>query len=125
VAQAAPIETPAEMPQLYAAVPAPKMVTVKLERNYVPLGELDAEGKPTGVPNHVVTGYWQDEIKRKNPMGQEVIIQPLAFIENQPKPPPQPGVGQADKLWAGTVVKLPVEEAKTLRAKGNASVEID
>lgn len=36
------------------------------------------------------------------------------FIADEPAPPPFPGVNFAHKLWAGTVVELPTEDAHKL-----------
>lgn len=36
------------------------------------------------------------------------------FISGEPRPAPFPGVSQSHKLWAGTVAKLPAEDAKRL-----------
>jgi hypothetical protein len=77
-----------------------KLVSIKLLRNYVPMGQ------------HEIVGYHKDARYVKNAAGQMVEIEKAEFVAGQPKPPVQPGVGYPSKLWAGTVVKLPTDEAK-------------
>lgn len=107
---------------LYASVPKAKMVPVMLERHYRPKGE------------HEVLGYLQPEIKRKRPDGTFEIVQREEFIADanpetgviSPMPPPLAGVGTfSGKLWAGTKVRLPVDEAKFVRKEGIGAIEID
>lgn len=90
-----------------AATPQPseKMFPVKLLKNYRPAGVFE------------VVGYHQPEIKQKDSAGRVVIVQRAEFIEGAIAPPPFPGVGFETKIWAETVIKLPVDEAKTVVAK--------
>lgn len=121
---AAPVEPEAKKADfnLYASVPKAKMVPVMLERHYRPKGE------------HEVLGYLQPEIKRKRPDGTFEIVQREEFIADaNPEtgvigsmPPPLAGVGTfSGKLWAGTKVRLPVDEAKFVRKEGIGAIEID
>lgn len=122
-APSAPLPSP---PPAEAA--RPKMVAVKLERHYRPVGVLDDKGQPTGIPNHEVVGHWTPRIERKDPRTNKMeVVQEEAFHPGEPMPPPQAGVGsQASlKLWAGTVVRLPVDEAKRARAAGIGTIEVD
>jgi hypothetical protein len=48
-------------------------------------------------------------------------VQEAKFIEGEMAPPPYPGVGFLTKVWADTVLKLPMEEAKRLVSKNLAS----
>ncbi len=112
-----PIPPLADQPEegfsLYAAVPAVKLRTMELKRNYRPVGDFE------------VVGYWQQEIKKKGPDGKEFIAQPRVFIEGEKAPSPMPGVEIPHKLWAGTVIKIDVAEAKTMRANGIADVSLE
>lgn len=93
--------------------PAPKMVTIKLTRNYRPGGEFE------------IVGHWKDEIKVKNAAGQEVVVQKREFIPGETAPPRLAGTGFADKIWAGTVIKVGKDEAKAIRAADIGTVEVD
>jgi hypothetical protein len=62
-------------------------VSVRLLKNYKPIGWYE------------VQGHFDAEEE---------------FVKGQPAPPPYPGVHFEHKLWAGTVVKLPAEEARSL-----------
>jgi len=93
------------------------MVSVLLSRHYRPAEDPE--------PVFEVLGYWKDEIKRKNPAGQEVIVQKREFIKGESKPPAQAGTGSATKLLAGTLVRLRKDEAKYVRENGIGTIEID
>jgi hypothetical protein len=106
----------------------PKMTAVKLERHYRPKSDV-----------FEVIGYWQPEIRRKDTTGVERVIQreefvsKVDYVEDSPTfgkikmaPPPQAGVGSASlKIWAGSVVRLPNEEARTVTRAGIGTVEIE
>jgi hypothetical protein len=96
-----------------APPPAPARVTIKLNRNYRPGGDFE------------VLGYWQDEVKVKNAAGQEVVVRPREFIKGEVAPPKLAGTGFANKLWAGTVIKVSKDEAKAIRAAEIGTVEVD
>lgn len=98
---------------LYASVPAAKMRVMELKRNYRPIGEYE------------VVGYWQEEIKKKGPDGKEFIARPKAFIPNERAPSPMPGVDNPNKLWAGTVIRINVDEAKRMRSLDIADVSLE
>ena len=104
------------------APPEPDWVTIKLLRNYRPNDHYE------------VLGYWQDEKTRKDSIGQIHVIQANEFISRpradddpriEPKPPAVAGTGFVNKLWAGTVIRVPKDEAKFLRKEGIGEVEID
>lgn len=82
-----------------------KLFPVVLQKNYVPKGEYE------------IVGYLKDEVKRKNPAGQWVVVEKEEFIEGEMKPHPSPGVGFPGKIWAGTTIRLPIDEAKVLVSK--------
>lgn len=97
--------------------PEVKMFPVLLTKNYVPKGDYE------------IVGYLKEAVKVKNAAGQLIISEPEEFIEGVMKPHQSPGVGFAEfydrdgkkilnaKIWAGTQIKLPIDEAKALVAK--------
>jgi hypothetical protein len=113
------LNTPAPAPEaagfeLYADVPAPKMVPILLSRHYRPMA------------NYEIVGHWKPSVEVKNAAGKMVEISPATFVEGEPMPPPIAGVGSESlKLWAGTVVRLPSEEARRARRLEIGTVEID
>lgn len=126
----APTETPTEIfpAETVAAMQAakPKLVAIKLERNYRPRGEYE------------VVGWDRPEKAVKRPDGKTIIIEEAAFVTEKyddelspdhgkvrPAPPPLSGTGTGGKIWAGTTIRLPVEEAKAVRKLGIGSYEID
>lgn len=82
-----------------------KLFPVVLSKNYRPVGEYE------------IIGYLRPEIRQKDAAGVDRIIQTEQFIEGEMKPHVSPGVGFPDKIWAGTHVRLPLDEAKRLVAK--------
>lgn len=84
---------------------AVKLFPVILSKNYVPCGAYE------------IVGYLKEAIKRKDAAGNWRVVEKEEFIEGEMKPHQSPGVGYAGKIWAGTHIKLPVEEAKGLVAK--------
>ena len=110
--QVAPIETTPATPVLPEA-PKPPMVTVKLSRNYRPAGDFE------------IVGHWKDEIKVKNAAGQEVVVQKREFIRDEVAPPKLAGTGFADKLWAGTVLKVAKDEARHIRTHDIGTLEVE
>lgn len=98
------------------AQPSTKLFPVVLLKNYVPISEYE------------IVGYLKDAVKRKDAAGTERIVEREVFVEGQMKPHQSPGVGFGEninddgrktnaKIWAGTTIKLPVDEAKNLVAK--------
>jgi len=104
--------TPSE-PDKMPPKPDEKLVSIKLDRNYRPAGYYE------------VVGWHKEEVKRKNAAGQMVVVEPAEFIADQIKPPVVAGTGFANKVWAGTVLRVPETEARTIRKNGIGSVEID
>ena len=88
-----------------------KLVKMTLTRHYRPAGEFE------------VVGHNLPEIMRKGADGRMHVIQQAAFVPDAPMPPKTPGVGIPGKLWAGTILKLPEAEARTLRKNGIAEIE--
>lgn len=93
--------------------PDEKLFAVRLDRNYAPKGYFE------------VVGYHKDVVQRKNAAGQMVTIEPAAFIEGERKPPNIAGVGFATKVWAGTVIRVTQDEARTMKAQGVGSLDFD
>jgi hypothetical protein len=105
---------PQEIPTM-ASEPT-KLFPVLLMKNYVPRGQYE------------IVGYLKEAVKQKDAAGNLRTIEPEAFIEGEMKPSAYPGVGfdameMKDKtivnakIWAGTTIRLPVEEAKHLVSK--------
>lgn len=92
-----------------AEKPSEKLFPVKLLKNYRPAGTYE------------VVGYHRPERAAKDAAGRVVILEEAGFIEGEMAPPPFPGVGFDNKIWADTVLKLPIEEAKRLVGKNLAA----
>lgn len=90
------------MTQVAPTPAAEPLVAVTLLNHYVPMG------------SHEIVGYHQQRIVAKDAGGREIVKQEAAFIPGAMHPPPHPGVGYPNKIWARTVVKLPREEARRL-----------
>jgi hypothetical protein len=95
------------------APPPPKLRAMELKRHYRPTGTFE------------LVGYNRPEIKRKAPDGREIVIQDAAFIPDEMAPSPMPGVEVKGKIWATTVIKVPADEARTMRANGIADVALE
>lgn len=100
-----PKEEPMASEPAAPAQPSEKMFPVKLLKNYRPAGDYQ------------VVGYQRKEERVKDSAGRETVVQEAAFMEGEMAPPPLAGVGFDTKIWAETVVRLPVNEAKTLVGK--------
>ena len=106
-----------ETPQAPAAsVEKQKLFPVVLTKNYVPRGQYE------------IIGYLKEAVKRKNAAGTWIVVEPEEFVGGEMKPHQTPGVGfgamtMADgkqvnaKIWAGTHIRIPLDEAKGLVAK--------
>ena len=88
-----------------APVQPSKMFPVLLTKNYQPAGEYE------------IVGYLKEAVKAKDAAGNLKIVEEEEFIEGEMKPHQYSGVGFAGKIWAGTTIKLPVDEAKSVVAK--------
>jgi hypothetical protein len=98
-------------PATYVMPPKPDdavMIAVKLEKNYAPIGYYET------------VGWDRPKIEKKGPGGVIVVIQEAAFIKDEKAPPAVAGTGYANKVWAGTTIKLPEEEAKHVDKVGIA-----
>lgn len=108
--------SPAKEIPIMASDETVKLFPVVLNKNYVPAGTYE------------IVGYLKEAVKRKDAAGNWKIIEPEEFIEGVMKPHESPGVGYGAmemtdgsmvnaKIWAGTTIKLPVDEAKTVVAR--------
>lgn len=114
------------------APPPPKMVRVKLLRNYrpqerpnpayVPSPKQDGRYLP---PVFEIVGHWKPAVIVRNKLGKDEELEPAKFIDGEPAPSSKSGVGFADKLWAGTIMRVTSDEAKYMRANGIGEIEID
>lgn len=95
-----------------APPPAAKMVTVKLLKNYRPINPFET------------VGYTREAILKKNAAGMMETVRPEEFIEGELPPAVQVGTGFETKLWSGAVIKLPADEAKSMRKAGIAEYEV-
>ncbi len=105
---------PTDEPQ---ATASQKLFPVTLIKNYVPMGTYE------------IVGYTKEAVKRKNAAGDWKIIEPEEFIKGEMKPHQSPGVGFGPsfdkdgnitinaKIWAGTQIRVPVDEAKYVVSK--------
>lgn len=85
--------------------PAETLFPVVLSKNYCPRGKYE------------IVGYLKPKVQRKNAAGQMIVVEPEKFIEGEMKPAPLPGTGFPNKIWAGTTIRLPVDEAKFVVSK--------
>lgn len=85
-----------------------KMFPVVLKKHYAPSGE------------YKIIGHLQPKVEHKDAAGRMITIEPEKFIEGEMQPPPYPGTGFPNKIWAGTHISLPLEEAKMVVAKNIA-----
>jgi len=107
---------------------APKMVRAKLLRNYRPqeaLDPTDPAKKRRLAPVFEIVGHLKPAVVVRNVLGKEEILEPEKFIDDEAAPSPKAGVGFADKIWAGTIVRFTAEEARYIRANGIGEIEID
>mgnify|MGYP007071662261 CR=1 FL=1 len=89
------------------AVPQPeKLFPVVLVKNYMPAPGI----------NYEIIGHLQPKVENKDAGGRVTLVSPEKWIDGEPSPAPIPGAGYPNKLWAGTHVRVPVDEAKRLIA---------
>lgn len=102
------METATQEPRTRNREPAaekPSRFPVKLLKNYVPVGEFD------------VIGYDKEEVRMKDAAGRWHILEAAEFVAGEVKPPVYPGTGFPNKIWAGTTISLPVDEARGIIEK--------
>jgi hypothetical protein len=83
----------------------PGMFPVRLTKHYAPRGEYE------------IIGYKRKAVERKDSAGNKFLVEPEKFVEGEMHPPPYPGTGFPNKIWAETYIKLPIDEAKEAIAK--------
>lgn len=83
---------------------AEKLFPVVLLKNHCPSG------------NYEIVGYLKEAVTVKDAAGNWSVLEPERFVEGEMKPYQTPGVGFEGKIWAGTHIKLPLEEARRLVA---------
>lgn len=81
-----------------------KLFPVVLLKNHCPSGNFE------------IVGYLKDAVKVKDAAGNWTVLEKERFVEGEMKPHTSPGVGFPGKIWAGTHIKLPLDEAKRLVA---------
>lgn len=81
----------------------PKKYAIRLDRHYRPAGEFE------------VVGYHKPEVRVKKPSGEWEVVEQEEFIKGEVGPAPLPGVNIQNKIWAGTVIRLDEEEARTVQ----------
>lgn len=106
---------PKEIPDMASETEAPKaevkLFPVVLLKNYVPSDQYE------------IVGYLKEAVKVKDAAGGLKIVEPERFMPGEMKPHQSPGVGFGEmvmkdgktvnaKIWAGTTIKIPVDEAK-------------
>mgnify|MGYP003499144082 CR=1 FL=1 len=77
-----------------------KLFPVVLSKNYAPVGKYE------------IVGYLKPKVERKDAAGRMLLVEDEAFIEGEMHPAPYPGTGFPGKIWAGTTIRLPLEEAR-------------
>jgi hypothetical protein len=85
--------------------PDEKLFPVVLNKNYAPCGKYE------------IVGYLKPKVEKKDAAGKMITVEPEKFVEGEMHPAPYPGTGFPNKVWAGTTIKLPVEEAKNAVAR--------
>jgi len=121
--EAVDMETIGHTPAVAAKIEAakPKLVPVRLLRNYRPMTDV-----------FEVVGYHKEAIIRKRPDGKMVTVEEGGFFKEHdeagviiPAPSAMVGTGFGDRLNAGTVVRLPRDEAKRARDLKIGELELD
>jgi hypothetical protein len=72
-----------------------------------------------------IIGHRVPAVVRKDASGREFVVQPAEFVAGEGAPPPQAGVGTSGKIWSGTVIRVPQDEARTMRANEIAERSVD
>lgn len=91
-------------PKEIPAMASETMFPVLLTKNYVPRGDYE------------IVGYLKEAVKQKDAAGNWRTIEREEFIKGEMKPHVSPGVGFPRKIWAGTHIRLPIDEAKHIVA---------
>ena len=98
---------PADPQDMTPPAEGARLAAMLLKRHYRPMGFYE------------VVGHHTREVWRKKASGEQYLAEPSEWKPGEKADPPVAGaLGFADKLWAGTVVRLPFEEAKTIQKAG-------
>lgn len=92
-----------------------KLFPVLLLKNHVPQSDYE------------IVGYLKEAVKAKDAAGNLKVVEKEEFVKGEMKPHQSPGVGFGRmqmkdgsfvnaKIWAGTTIKVPPDEAKFLVA---------
>jgi hypothetical protein len=103
-------------PETAAPQPSTKLFPIKLVKNYVPIDQYE------------IVGYLKEAVKVKDAAGRWTVLEPETFVEGEMKPHQTAGVGFGEmtmkdgskvnaKIWAGTHIKVPLDEAKRAVSK--------
>ncbi len=92
--------------------PAPKPVKMELKRNYVPKTLIS------------IVGWMKPAVLRKNAAGEMKEVEKEEWRDGEMKPPHFAGTGFPNKIWAGTIIEVPEDEAKEMRQKQIAEAYI-
>jgi len=84
--------------------PKEALFCVVLNKHHCPAGAYE------------IVGYLKPKVERKDSTGKMIMVEPEQFVEGEMHPAPLPGTGFPNKIWAGTHIKLPVDEARRLVA---------
>lgn len=90
-----------------------RMRTVKLLKNYRPMGAFEA------------VGYEKPAVLRKNARGVMETVEEATFVRGELAPSPMGTPGTEEKIWAGTTIRLEHDEAVRVRKLGIAEYELD
>lgn len=82
-----------------------KLFPVVLSKNYAPRGKFE------------IVGYLKPKVEKKDAAGKMIVVEAEKFIEGEMHPAPFPGTGFPNKIWAGTTIRLPIDEAKAIVSK--------
>ena len=99
------MEEPTMANETAAPAQPSKMFPVLLNKNYQPCGAYE------------IVGYLKEAVKTKDAAGNWKVIEKEEFVDGEMKPHQYAGVGFAGKIWAGTTIKLQIDEAKSVVAK--------
>lgn len=109
-----PVLDPDGNPPSNEAPAMPKMVAMKLLRHYCPAS-----------PNFEIVGYTKAAVSKKMPNGEMKVVEPEEYIPGEQCPPPFAGVVSTGKIWSSTTIKVPEDEAKTMKRLGIAERDFE
>lgn len=90
-----------------------KSLPVHLLRHYAPKGEYE------------LLGHVRPRKEVKGASGGIVVVDEGGWTPGEMHPAPLPGTGFPNKIWAGTHLMLPADEAKAIVANRIAEISVD